>query len=267
MAATLTDMTTPSAADDDALLDRLRRADFGNTPFSRVSDHDDFESGPGGVFTRQAVAQIKAGSNTKRLARMHASNEFRADLYAVGVDAPQAAPGEQRDLRLLVVQRGDELTDIAGAMARPSFPDGGFQARMKQLQPNMVLGMPWTSVVNSAIVLAAKAAWPEHDMRIGASSGSGPGIASHFGIKSTVADWAQISPKRQGEILDAIGSAAGRLYGLTRPNSNAEPATIIVGIEEADQITAPRAFVLRTSGGEYLASKIATATLWQSNIS
>jgi hypothetical protein len=73
LAAALTDMTTPSAADDDALLDRLRRADFGNTPFSRVSDHDDFESGPGGVFTRQAVAQIKAGSNAKRLARMHAS--------------------------------------------------------------------------------------------------------------------------------------------------------------------------------------------------
>jgi hypothetical protein len=261
-------MTTPSAADDDALLDRLRRADFGSTPFSRVSDDDDFESGPGGVFTRQAVAQLKAGSNAKRLAGMHAANGFRADLYAVGVAGPQAVPGAQRDLRLLVVRRGEELSDIAGGMARPALPDGGFEARMKQFQPNIVLGMPWTAVVSSAITLAVKAAWPEHDMRIGFSSGGGWGTASHFAIKSTVADWAQISPERRDQILDAIGSAAGRLYGLTRPNSKAGQATIVVGIEAADEITAPsapRALVLRTSAGEYLASKMAAATLWQSN--
>lgn len=119
-------------------------------------------------------------------------------------------------LRLLIVWRGDAVTEIAATPRTPSLaqrmPRAESASSSRQSQQ-------WLMAVAFAVMFAVQAEWPERDPRNGVGSvGSGS-----LTIDATRDEWARLSPARAHTVLDALTAAVKRLCGLQQPDRPERP--------------------------------------------
>jgi hypothetical protein len=252
-------VSAPVTDDGDAALQSLRRGDLGASPFARIG----VGSAPGRFIslTDDAVRLLRSGAPATHVGRMHAADDYHADLYSIDV--------REQARSFLLVRRGHVLTDIAAGW-RSAPPPRQLRGTLAPIprQPTEARNdlfasrRQWGGAVISALLIAARSAWPGYDADTGYSGGGSLIGPSYFALKAPPARWNRLSAARRAQILEALASAAARLSGLARPDAATGDMPMTVGIQPADPEPRSGRIMLAAGAGSYLAERRVAVHPW-----